>query len=341
MLHNVLVSSFLVLTLAAQTAAKPEATLTAKSFLPDDHRFTACADFAAMRARGIWEELEVSVMKMIFTQMEKEIGFPLASIDRLSMVASLPGDGMGGDQLPLQVIVFEGNAPLPLHARAANWSMETIGSYEVRRRPNGDVLVKPRPELQVEGPAEWVEPALQGKPFTGAPCADVMSLLSGRAGQLAYFVIDVSNAQLKRNLLDKILPKVEWPEGEAPTFLCMRILVLGDADDPHLGIEVVLRHAREGEGIALSETAADAWFERLPKVPQMRAALPILKKVAKKRDHGDLVYSVDLGRARDAVGHLATLAVPLFTPRMEAAAAAAEAAAEAVPAPVPAPQPKK
>jgi hypothetical protein len=341
MLHHVLVSSFLVLTLAAQTTAKPPAPLTAKAFLPDDHRHVACADLAAMRTRGIWDELEVSVMKMIFSQLEREIGFPLASLDRVTMVAALP-DGIGGNQLPKQIVVFEGNAPLPLHDRVAGWPMETIANHEVRRRPNGrDLLVQPRPELYVEGLEEWVRRPLEGQPYTGAPCADVMSLLSGRADQLAYFAIDITHPQLKNNLLAKLFPDVEWPEGEAPTFLCLRVLVLGDADDPHLGIEAVLRHAREGEGVTISEKAADAFLAGLPKIPEMRAALPVLKKVEKKRDHGDLVYGVDLGRARDAIGHLATLAVPIFTPRMESMERRVGAEAPVPAPPPPPPQPKK
>ncbi|MFY9341609.1 MAG: hypothetical protein WAT39_03915 [Planctomycetota bacterium] len=334
-MKHLLLASFLVVpTLLAQTAPP----LTARSFLPDDHRYVAHADLAAMRTRGIWDELEVSVLKMVFKQMEKEIGFPLAALDRATMVAELATEGEGMGPRTPQVVVFEGNAPVKAHHRfLTSWSAETIGSHEVRRRPGGDdLLVQPRPELQVQGPEQWLRPVLEGKPNHGMPCADVMSLLSGRAGQLAYFVMDVQNALLKKSMIDKLLPGVDWPEGEAPTFVCLRLLVLGDADDPHLGIEAVLRHGKEGEGIARSQPAIDAWLAKLREEPTLRAALPILKKVQQKRDRADLVVSVDLGRARDAVGHLAALALPLFTPRVMEQ----EVRAEAVPPPAPE-KPKK
>jgi hypothetical protein len=80
---------------------------------------------------------------------------------------------------------------------------------------------------------------------------------------------------------------------------------------------------------------ADALLERLVAMPEMRAVKPVLAKVEKKRDRGDLVYSVDLGRVRDAVGKVAMLAAPLFL------GSADVQTAEAVPA-TPAPeQPKK
>lgn len=316
----------------AAQATKP--ALTGKSFLPDDYRMVAHADLEALRERGIWDELEVSALKLVMKQMEKEVGFPIASLDRVTMVGDLQS-GEDGRSRPREVIVFEGNAALKMADRMRqNATEESIGGYEVLRRQHRPVLiVQPRPELLVEGEESLVRPVLEGKPYRGMPCADILSLLSGRMDQIAWFVFDVTSPELKKNVLGKLFPDAVWAEGEEPTFLCLRLVVLGDPDDPHLGFEGVLRHTKEGEGVAVSERAADAWLERMRKEPTLRGALPILKRVEKKRDRGDIVYSVDLGRARDAVGHAATLIGPLFMPRLEAAETLE--AVEVVPAPGP------
>lgn len=310
---------------------KTTTTLPAKAFLPDDHRMVAHVDFQTLRERGIWDELQASAMKLVFQQMEKEIGFPIASLDRVWMVGEIRPDE-GGRARSLEVTVLEGNTALtPAQASRSNWKKDTVGGHDVLRQDHRDnLLVQPRPELVVQGSEPLVRPVLEGKPFRGMPCADILSLLSGRKDQLAWFVFDVTSPEMKKNALGRMFPGTAWAEGEEPTFLCLRLVVSGDADDPHLGLEGVMRHAREGEGVAVSERAADEWLERLRKEPTMRASLPILKRVEKQRDRADLVYSVDLGRARDAVGHAATLVVPLFRPRVEAAQVAP--AVEAAPA---------
>ncbi len=323
-------------------AQETRPALTGKSFLPDDHRLVVHADLLAMRERGIWDELEVSALKLVFKQMEKEVGFPIASLDRITMVGVLLADEAGRVR-PREVVVFEGNTALkPADRVRQNSEADSIGGYEVLRRQHRPILiVQPRPELLVEGEESLVRPVLEGKPHTGMPCADVMSLLSGRKDQLAWFVFDVTAPEIKKNALGKLVPDAVWAEGEEPTFLCLRLVVLGDPDDPHLGFEGVLRHTKEGEGVAVSERAADAWLERLRQEPTLRGALPILKRVEKKRDRGDLVYSVDLGRARDAVGHAATLIGPLFMPRLEAAEAAEAVETVELVEEAPAQKPKK
>src|SRR5262245_62758789 len=70
-------------TLYCACAALPaQSPLTAKSFLPSDYRNVVYANLAAMRDKGIWDELEASVLKAVFQQMEKEAGFELRALDR-------------------------------------------------------------------------------------------------------------------------------------------------------------------------------------------------------------------------------------------------------------------
>lgn len=322
--------------LAAQ-ADKP-ARLQAKQFLPDDYRLVAHADLAAMRACGVWEELQASALKLAFQQMKKELGYPVDYLDRVTVAGDLPpADAESGHQRgPRTVFVIEGNTDLPLHDRLRDRPTDTIGGHEVRRTGRG-TFVALDGKASVEGDAELVDPVLAGKPRAGQPCADIMSLLSGRSGQLAYVVMDVANEHTKTTVT-RLFPGGQWPEGEEPTFVCLRVLVLGEPDDPHLGLEAVLRHGKAGEGLATSEGLADAMLTKMREDARLRSLKPILAKVEKRREAADLVYRADFGRARDAVGHLATLVMPMFAVGEATSVQVAAPAAPAAPAPV---SPKK
>ncbi|MBL8751896.1 MAG: hypothetical protein JNK15_01240 [Planctomycetes bacterium] len=322
----------LATTLLAQEAQpKP---LTARSFLPDEHRMAVHADIVAMRDRGIWDELQASVMKLAFKQMEKELGFPLASLDRVTMVGEI--DGADAERpRTREVLVLEGNTDLAMHDRVRGWEVFDVGGRDLRRSGNR-CWVQPDPKLQVQGDESLVRPVLEGKPRAGMPCADVMSLLSGRKDQLAWFVFDVTHPKLRQGSLGQLFPGVEWPAGDAPTFVCLRVVMLGEDDDPHLGFEAVVRHAKEGDGLAVTEKAADEFVARLRDDPKLRLLKPVLAKAEKKRDRTDVVYRADFGRARDAVGLAATLVLPMFSVGEATEIATPAAAAPAAPA-----EPKK
>jgi len=326
-------------TLCGALATLPaQSPLAAKSFLPSDYRNVVCADLAAMRNKGIWDELQASVLKTVFQQMEKEAGFELGALDRVTSVAD-PGTGNSWRDTAdsTRVMVFEGNASLGMpESMRQHWTEEKIGAFTVRALRDLELCVNPRPELLVFGSASVVRPVLEGKPHSGLPSADVMSLLSGRDDSLAYLVFNTALPLLRNEVLGRVFPDTPWAEGQAPAFVCVRVLATGDADDPHLGVEAVLRHAAEGAGMDVSATAADALLERLAAMPQLRTVKPLLQRVEKKRDRTDLVYSLDLGRAREAVGQVAALAGLLFKAR---SAEPVHATIDAPPAP--APQPKK
>lgn len=322
----------LPLLLAAPSLA--QATLPARAFLPDEHRNVICADLAAMRACGVWDELETSALKLVFAAMERELGFALGALDRVTSVFEVREGGMVGQGA--RVTVFEGNRPLDVPASVAElWTLERTGEIEVRRRGE-DVFVRPRPEIHVEGSEQLVQPVLDGKPHGGMPCPDVLSLLSGRGDQLAWMVVDLASPQLAERVLDPLFPGVEWPERDEPRFLCLRLVATGDADDPRLGIEAVLRHPTPGDGLKTSVEAATALLERWRAMPQLRAVRPLLQRVRQHTDAGDLVLSLDLGRARDGVGQLAMLGLPLFSTVQSEPVLVVEAESEPPPA-----EPKK
>ena len=181
-MRTLLLTTCLVLTSAA--AQQP---LPAKAFLIDDYKNVVFADLKALRERGIWADLEVSVMKVVFKQMEKEFGFQLTALDRVTMVADL-GEQQAGAEVVIrnirEVLVLEGNAALgmPASVEHGSWEQATVGKHTVRRRDTmrPETFAQPCPEMRVSGATDVIEAALEGKPHAGLPCADVMSLLSGR-----------------------------------------------------------------------------------------------------------------------------------------------------------------
>ena len=316
--------------------------IPAKAFLLDDHRCVAFVDLKALRDRGIWEDLEVSVLKFAFAQIEKENGFPLAALDRVTMVAEPPVErGMGISVRP--VCVLEGNRELgvPESVARGGWSKQTFGAYDVHHRGGGndETCVCPRPEMRVTGNTDIVRPVLEGKPNLGQPCADVLSLLSGRGDNVAYLVIDVGTPLLRKTVLQRLLGETAWPEGDEPTFVLLRLRATGEADDPHLEVEAVIRHAKAAEGLAETDKLVDAWLEKTQKDPQFLGLKPLWPRLERKKDRTDVTLRFDLGRPREAVGHVALLMAPML-PR---APGRAEAKVEVVPPSEarPAPQPKK
>jgi hypothetical protein len=235
-------------------------------------------------------------------------------------------------------MVFEGNTSLGTPDRVANSS-----AYEAQRIGEFDVMVtetdrawvffRPRPEVQVEGALSLLEPLLTGPRNPGGPCPDVLSLQSTRERRLIEVGLDLGERAMRDEVLGKLFADTEWPDGGAPRVLYGRVHDHGDADDPHVMIEVVLRHVDDGDGMAVTEKALDALIASAKANPKAVAARPMLAAIERSRDRGDLILKLDLGRARDAVGKLAMTLMPLLIP--------AEIEARAAPAAPAAPEPKK
>ena len=324
---------------AAASLLPAQDPIPAKAFLLDDYRIVAFADCKALRDRGIWDDLEVSLLKLAFQQMEKEIGFPLKALDRVTMVAEPPVEGGMGVTVR-QVCVMEGKAKLgaPDSVTRGSWSKEKFGACEVWRRAGArdETYACPRPEMQVFGTTDILQPVLEGKPNAGQPCADVMSLLSGRGDNLAYLAVDVSGPLLRKTVLQRLFGEAAWPEGDEPAFVLLRLRATGEADDPHLEVEAVIRHAKAAEGLAATEKLVEVWLEKTQKDPQFRALKPLWPGLQRKKDRTDLTLRLDLGRSRDAIGYVALLMAPILRP-----VEAVEATEVRVTAPAPATEPKK
>lgn len=310
---RLLISLPLALACALPAQQQPTRTFAARDFLIPDYENYMFADLKKMRDREVWDELESSLLKLVFKRMEQEHGFPLADLDRVTATMSF-----GSADAPENVAtvrVLEGNKPLPLKESLlrGRWQTGTVGAFEVwRRESRGENLfVQPTDKMQVWGTSAALQPALEKK-RVALPSAEVMAFLSGRSESLAGFVFGLNHPDTKKRFLEQMLGGADWPADDQPTMIGLRILATGDEDDPHLAIEAVLRHGKAGKGLQVTEGLADGLLKKFAANPELRLVRPLLKKVDKKVEGAEMVLRLDLGRVRNAVGHLAVLAMPLF-----------------------------
>jgi hypothetical protein len=265
------------LALASLTAQQP---FRASDYLPQDYRNFQRIDLKALRETGIWEELRTSALQMMLGAVEKEAGFELEALDRVTQVAVVAQQSEQRRD-PDRVMVFEGNTSLGTPDRVANTS-----AYEAQRIGVFDVMVtetdrawvffRPRPEVQVEGALSLLEPLLTGPRNPGGPCPDVLSLQSTRERRLIEVGLDLGERAMRDEVLGKLFADTEWPDGGAPRVLYGRVHDHGDADDPHVMIEVVLRHVDDGDGMAVTVKAHDALIASAKANPKAVAARPML-----------------------------------------------------------------
>jgi hypothetical protein len=334
-----LIRTLCTLAAAGSAALAAQQPLPAKAFLPDEHRNVMFVDLAAMRSKAVWDEVEISLLKAMLQQLEQQTGMAMRTIDRVTAVVD-PGE-VGADQPRQrgdvrQVLVVEGNAALALPPAAQRSGDDVeIGGHKVRSR-HGEICALVHPHLYVAGDEAWVRPVLEGTPHRGTPAPDVMSLLAGTE-PLAAFVLDVTTPLLRAQLLATAFRDAVWPDGEAPTFVCLRLIATGDPDDPHLTLEGVVRHTKDGAGVAITTKAIEALRDRLGAMPELRAVKPVLAGTTTKTDRGDVQCTLDLGRVRNAIGHVAALGALMVVARAEVRVEAAAVPAVPAPAPVPAP----
>lgn len=309
-----LVIPFLTLTAAAQEPeAKPP--LEPRHFFLADCENLVFVDLKQLREREIWDELQRSAIGMALGPLEKEGGFPLADLDRVWMQALVAKGGERPDVR--QIGIFEGNQGLALPesvSRNETYQKSEIGGCTVFERSLGrlqELIAVPRPELRIFGTRELIEPVLLGERRDGLPTPMVQSLLSGRGDNVVYVIFDARQGMPGNEIMGRLIGTVEWPEDDVPSHLLARVRITGEADDPHLEVEVILRHPLGKAGLDASEAAAKAWLESLQSHPRLGALKHVWKTIEIKRDRADLVLRKDLGRSRDAVGTLALMLAPV------------------------------
>lgn len=310
---------------------------TALGFCFPDYDNVVDVDLKQLRESGVWDDLGASALKLALGRFDDEMGFRLEHADRLlAVVRVLPKDEDRSRPGHEDVVLFEGNRELPWPKESHETHETQIGAGLLRGYSENSSRVSGRiGKLALVGHRSAIEPVLQGKPHNGMPCADVMSLQSDRRGLLAFGAFRLAPETPPNEALQQALPDVEWPADDQPTFVAFRLRIKGDELDPRLDLEMVLRHAKVGDGLGLSEHAVDAALARVAAMPQVRMFAPLLKKVERTRSGTDAMWRVDLGRSREAAGTVGTLLGMMFVPWSVESVQAARAAAAAEPIPAP------
>tara|TARA_R110002094_G_scaffold74852_1_gene82155 strand:- start:1080 stop:2096 length:1017 start_codon:yes stop_codon:yes gene_type:complete len=312
MLRQAFILTLVLASLPAQELPK------ARQFHFDQYSDVVHLDFAAMRDHGVWPDVEVSRFKVVLRVVEKELGFPLSRLDRLTSVAEVAI--ADGEKIRRhEVSIYEGNAELLVSEgmRSSRYQQQEIGGLILRcdRRVVGDAWVQVGPHLRVVGDMAAIKPVLAGKPRSGVPCADVLSLVAER-GLLGYGVFDASKDTPAAVALREMLPDARWPAKDQPTFACIRVRSTGKAPDSHLLLELVVRHGTASEGLAATEVAVTKAILRLTKMPELRQFKQLLSQVHHERAGIDAIWRVDLGSTRSAIGVLAPVVVPVVLSRL-------------------------
>lgn len=316
---NLMKLALTFLAIAACVAALPAQTKApkARQFLLDDYTSVMSIDMKKMRDSGVWDEMSSSALKMIFGMMEKQFGFSLDALDRATMVREYSVDGEVTKSC--EILTVEGNADLGQLAdvQHGRYVAAVVGDYTVMLDQWGgdQALVQVTPTLRVMGPTDLLKDVLNGKPRAGLPSGDVMSFTAGQKGLLGYAIGDLRSGDIAHMGLDVMLPDAAWPEDDKPTFVCIRLVCSGDEDDPHLTLEWLLRHGKDGAGLVASEKAVASALNRVRELKEARIVRPLLKKITHERDRTDAIWRLDLGRARDAAGMLGMLSPFLMVSR--------------------------
>lgn len=353
MLWGVCLSSLsLPTSLSAQQEPQADKRLQARNFFFDNYSSVATVDVQRLRELGILDELHSSLMEIALAQMEQSMGFSVDALNRVSTVSRWNPDDLRMQDITVMESASE--LPYPKELESWRWTMDKLGSWDILRRAydQSDIDVHVHKTLRVSGPEQFLRPVLQGKPRAGLPSADLMSLSVGAKNLLGYVVMDLRESNYLDLFCREMLPDAKWPEGDRPTFLCLRLRATGDEDDPHLALDLVVRHKQAGEGVAATHQAIDAALQAVRKDPRSRLFRPLLKKIESKVDGMDARWDLDLGRSRMVVGGMITTLLPFVFLASEAQGVALRAAQvievteeeivveEPPPPPVPKPAPK-
>jgi hypothetical protein len=312
------------------TALTAQERIDPRCFYLPEYTNVVQLDLATMRKAGIWDDLVASGLNLARTPIERELGFSVDHIDRFTMVIRFANDNEQGEQAvgTQRMLVLEGNAALATPAQIdGQWATEQHGRHTLHHQGRS-AFAAPHDRLQVWGPRDVIATALDGERQPAVPSADVMSLSANRGNLIAHLVADLSARQSRREFLDLLLPDTEWPADDAPTFFAARVTVTGEADDPHLAVDLVVRHAKGKDGIAVTERAVDAALARGLERDELRLLRSVLRTAEKHHEGCDLRVRFAFGRSRTAVGNFAVLLAPWIMAGRDAEQAVHAAAAE-------------
>ncbi|MFK7740300.1 MAG: hypothetical protein AB8H80_08245 [Planctomycetota bacterium] len=288
--------------------------LRAQQFFFDDYRSVLIVDMKAARETGFLEDMGVGALIAGQRMIEDQQGFSLEGLDRITMVRSAASAGHQ------EILTIEGCEELG-QPKSLDWRYTTtdVGAHVLhvdrfgsRSAKDSQALGMVHDKLRVYGPTSVLQSVLEGKPRRGLPCPDVMAFLAGHPNVLLQAIVDVRDDDEVVRELCKFVPGTTWPDGRQPTFVCLRVRLVGDEIDPHTLVELTVRHNTVGDGLAATEAAVNAALAKMAKVTELRILRPLLKKIEHRREGTDAVWSVDCGRSRQVAGMLGSMAPFLF-----------------------------
>jgi hypothetical protein len=326
-MHRSLAVLFCAAAVLAQdkTTAKPK--LDARQFVPSGYRCECFVDFAALDDCGIWTSVRKSVFGMMLGEVEKQLGFELAELktlraypDTTTSVARTEG------HVDSTIAIFEGsnNVTLPPHdPNEGTEEIELAGVPALVNSRDAASWLLPKPGLLILGHRRHLEAVLAGKGHPGVPDDEFMTLLAGK--DLLHVIALVDRAQTSE--MPEIVQSLPWVDGDLPTCFLLRLRLItpakdkasGDAPEPQVVLEVVVRHATGKSGPAMLQEQVAKGLEFLSKHKQLGAQKRLWSKVESKVDGRDLRLSLSLGRARDASAIFGSLLGPLFMGTMTVA----------------------
>jgi hypothetical protein len=293
---------------AAACALPAQRPFSAADFLPDGYRNLVFVDFAQLRESGVWDEMNTGALALGLRSLAGTLECSFDALDRFTMVPRWVQRDDGQDGF-VNVMVVQANAPFAPptseEARSDSMVVEQLGDATLRYQEGltyGTLEVSDR--ARVMGELALLRARVGEGRARGRPCPDVLSLFSSqRQGLLACVVVDLFTQGLSAGTtfheeLQQLLPGAEWPADGVPNFGMLRVAAAGDPDDPHVVLDVVLRHKKPGEGVALTERAVKAAFAQLDATPRLRAVKRAFGVPRFQVDGSDLSVSFDLGRAR-------------------------------------------
>ncbi len=271
-------------------------------YLPDGYRNIVVVDFAQLRDTGVWDEIGTGAVALGLRQFEQMMEVKFDDLDSFTMVprrATVANGRKGFENL----MIVRGSKPLE-QLRAPEGGLkviELVGDKALRYQPGfsyGTLAATDR--VHITGQLAHLRARAKGPTKRGHPCPDLLSLVSARKkGLLGYVILDLVDQSFDEEL-KRLLPDETWPEQGGPEFGMLRVAATDDPDDPHLRLEVVLRHRSPGAGVALTAKAVKVALDQLNDSPRLRTIKKAIGEPRHQIDGSDVSITFDLGRARTA-----------------------------------------
>lgn len=275
----------------------------AADYLPNDYRNVAFIDFAQARSTGVWKQLRAGGLDAALGWASLGLGVGFDDLDSLKFVAQrVASRGIASHYVDTWIL--RGNKPFgsPGSSSPDQWVSERVGGLLLRYRHGAtDGRLAAADDALVLGGVERLRALAKEPQRRGYPCPDILSLMSARKqGLLANLVyaFEVDDG----DMIPGLLPDQAWEDGARPQFALLRLSATSTPEGPLLSLELVLRHPKAGDGVALTKHALEAGLREVLADPRYSAYRKALSKHRSEIDGSDFSITFDLGQARAVAG---------------------------------------